>query len=908
MIGLLGSGASSAANQMLLVGAGLTAVGAAFTAAGAAGVAFFADATSAAVEYNRQTSLTLTQIDQVGVTVDQVGAIAKRVAHDIPAPFDQMQKSLYDIFSSMNVNVSQAETLLTEFSKGAVAGQVDIQDAARSSISIMNAFKIPVENVNHVMDVQFQLVRKGVGTYGEFAATIGRVTPSAVAAGQSLESMSGMLAFLTRNGLSTAMAATSAARAMDLLARPATTKNLEAMGVKTKDASGNFLQMRDIIGQLVNDKGWNKLTGPELKQAFTDVFGGQGTIQARRFFDLVIPNFQEFSSLTDDMANSAGAMGTAYDTMSETTASKLQLLSNRFDILKVNIGEKLMPVIEKVADFFMRLADAWESLSPGMQDLIVKVVAFASVMSIVVGIIFVAVGLYLIFAAAASIAGVALSSIGIVIGAVIVGFLALVAVGYLIISNWSTLVDFFSGLFDPIVGSVQTGVEAIRSAISTAFDWITNTAIPALGNAWTWVTGKIGEFVGWLQGTALPFVQYWVQSILEQFNLFANWWTEHVGPVIGAVGELLGAIGTRISEAMSTIWNIIQIGWDIIQNITNAVWPPLRDLIINTWNEISTGVSSAMNTIWNIIQIAWDIIQNIITFATGFIKMIIDTFGDNIVDGFQIVWDLIKGIVEGALLFVQGIIQTVTGIIQGDWGKVWEGIKNILQGAWNVMFAIVSSAIELIANIIRVVIDTIAGFFGSSWDNIRNVLANAWNGMVNAVTGSVAQILTTVSGMPGQIIGFLQGIDLFGIGKSILESLLNGLKNAWENIVGFLSGLADKIKELKGPPAKDAKLLVNNGMLVMGSLGEGLDRGWNRVEKQLNSYNPAIQGIINTSGPVGKSGTGTRLTGSITVQSGAFQFNIDNATEDTKRMVQEGIQAAMTQLADQMQGFDEGMG
>src|SRR5690606_32665351 len=135
--------------------------------------------------------------------------------------------------------VSGAEMILRGFSRGAVAGQVELTDAGRATIAILNAWGLEAEEINRVMDVQFQLVRKGVGDYSEFATTIGNSIPAAVAAGQSVESLSGMLAFMTRQGLSAARASTSAARALELVARPNVQKNLEDYGVTVKDANGN---------------------------------------------------------------------------------------------------------------------------------------------------------------------------------------------------------------------------------------------------------------------------------------------------------------------------------------------------------------------------------------------------------------------------------------------------------------------------------------------------------------------------------------------------------------------------------------------------------------------------------------------------------------------------------------------
>jgi len=181
-VGGLGNPANASAAALFNLGAALTGVGVTLGTIGAAGLAFFNDATDAAIAYNREAALTKTQVTEVGVSVSDLADIGRRVAGEIPAPFDQMQTALYDIFSSVDVGVNEAERLLRKFSIGAVAGQVDIQTAARSTISILNAYQLPVTEVNRIMDLQFQLVRKGVGTYEEFNTALGRAIPAALSA------------------------------------------------------------------------------------------------------------------------------------------------------------------------------------------------------------------------------------------------------------------------------------------------------------------------------------------------------------------------------------------------------------------------------------------------------------------------------------------------------------------------------------------------------------------------------------------------------------------------------------------------------------------------------------------------------------------------------------------------------
>lgn len=223
-----------AAESQMRRGQALATGGVAIAGMGLVGVAAFNNMADAAVVFNQEAALTLTQTDNVKTSVGALKDLAKEVALAIPVPFEQIQTALYDIFSSMDVSMDEARTLVMEFSKAAVAGNVDLQTASRGTIAILNAFGMEASQVTHVNDLMFQMVRKGVGTYDEFAGAIGRALPATVRAGQSFETLGGMMTFLTRNGLSTQMAATSAARALEAMAHPKTVERLEAMGIAVK--------------------------------------------------------------------------------------------------------------------------------------------------------------------------------------------------------------------------------------------------------------------------------------------------------------------------------------------------------------------------------------------------------------------------------------------------------------------------------------------------------------------------------------------------------------------------------------------------------------------------------------------------------------------------------------------------
>lgn len=679
-----------AAQKHIDQGKALVGIGAGIATVGAIGLQWLNDATKAASDYNQQVAYTKTQTDKVQVSMEELGEIGKQVARTIPVPFEEIQSGLYDIFSSMDVTVPQAKNLLTEFSKAAVAGQTDLQTASRGSISILNAWKLPASEVNRVNDVMFRLVQKGVGTYGDFSKAIGRAIPSTVRAGGSIEDLAGMMAFMTRNGLSTAQAATSAGRAFDAMSNPATEKHMKALGLTTRNAKGEFKPMTQIVEELNGKLG--KMTAPQRAEAMKALFlGSGGTIQARRFFDLAIPGFKELNLRTSEMHNSAGTMEGAYKTMFETPQSQMVLMQNKYKAMRVEIGEQLLPIKMKLVGAITKLLDAWNNLSPGQQKFIAIAALVVVGLTILVGVVLIVVGGILMLMGAAALAGVALGAvIGIVLAviAVIVGLSLLV---WEVIQNWSAIKKFFVDLWNDIyrifVGAIRSynnTMDAWGQSVRDFFSNLWNTVWRATTTAWNntinflaalpsramnAISRLAGMVLSWANRTASnaynTFVR-WLTSLLQWLAAFPGRALNTISRLISQMANWAARAATGARTAMiQGMNNMLRWLIGLPQRIRNAIPSP---------GTILSGIGSAiMRGLLNGIQSQIDNLQGMLSNITG---MIPDFKGPAAKDKMLLV--------NAGRLTMQGY---VNGIKQGI-----PGVKSTLQGLTNRIPSVVSAS------------------------------------------------------------------------------------------------------------------------------------------------------------------------------------------------------------------------
>lgn len=467
----------AAGHAIMANSSAIIATGAAMTYFGARATAAYATTVQSAIDYEQQARRTLTQVDNQSASLERVSEMGKRIANTVPVAFEQIQPAMYDVFSSIDVGMRGAAKLTRQFSKDAVGGTTELATATRANLAIMNAYKLGVEDVTDVSDFMFQLVRKGVGSYEEFAKTIGRAIPSARRAGQSYETLGAMLAFMTRNGLSAAMASTSAARALDAISHPKTVERLEKIGIHVKNMRGEFRPLPKILDEM-NDK-FGKMTAPERAKALQELFKSSGgTIQARRFFDQYFKNADEFNQRTREMANSAGAAEEAFNTMAQSPQAKLQQLKNDWMLLRIELGEHLMPIAMRIVETVNGWIDAFKNLSPETQRFIAIATGVGLVLVTVTGALTVGVGVIGLYVGAIKAMGGAVAATTGKLGLLGTGITASVGMMYAAKESTSTTAKAFSVLGAAAWGGVAGF--AVGGPIGAAI----GAGIGGLGGLW----------------------------------------------------------------------------------------------------------------------------------------------------------------------------------------------------------------------------------------------------------------------------------------------------------------------------------------------------------------------------------------------------------------------------------------
>ena len=406
------------------------------------------------------------------------------------------------------------------------------------------------------------------------------------------------------------------------------------------------------------------------------------------------------------------------------------------------------------------------------------------------------------------------------------------------------------------------------------------TAVAALTAALVWFftqteTGQQiwSSFVDWIkqawQGIADFFVGLW-SGISEGASTL---W-DGVVTAWNAYIESLKAMWTAVVTFFSDLWVSIQeaasVAWTTITTVVMAIVQPFIDGFMNIWNNISDGLTQIWEGIKMIFQGAWEFIKSIFL---GAILIIIDLVTGNfnqlgadlsliwegIQNGISMIWEGIKtyfsGVVDVIVGYATGVFENFSNVLS----TIWEFIKTAASMAWEWIKSTVSNLITGLIQGAQNLWNNFVSFLSSLWENIKSTASAAWAGLKSLVLGfinglvsgaqtawnNMKQGVTNVVNSVTNIFKGLANINLWEAGKAILNGFLGGLKSAWEGVTNFVGGIANWIRDHKGPIDYDRKLLIPAGDAIMQGLDQGLQERFKGVKETVGGIAGEISDVFS---------------------------------------------------------------
>ena len=313
----------------------------------------------------------------------------------------------------------------------------------------------------------------------------------------------------------------------------------------------------------------------------------------------------------------------------ETMAAKMSQLKARITQVAIEIGEMLMPYIEKAMDFIEGLVEKWKALDDEQQESILKFAAIAAAIGpvlVVIGTLISSIG-SIVSAGGSLISGIGtlltklgglsgvLSALASPIG-IVVAAIAALAAGFLYL--YTTNEDFRK--------SIKETVDKLKENFGRILE-IVKPQLDALGEAFKGLMDMLAPAFEFLFTTAVAFISGIIEAISPIIDVVTNV-IEFITNIVQAFFALMqGDFSSFGSFMMAAIQNVLNAITGILQAIVNfwlaffkTFGVNLKILFTNIWNGVKIVVTTVVTAIKEIIEEKWTAIKEWITETITAIK------------------------------------------------------------------------------------------------------------------------------------------------------------------------------------------------------------------------------------------------------------------------------------------------
>jgi phage-related protein len=372
---------------------------------------------------------------------------------------------------------------------------------------------------------------------------------------------------------------------------------------------------------------------------------------------------------------------------------------------------------------------------------------------------------------------------------------------------WTTIRDFFVDTWNGIVDKAKR----IWGAISDFFENLWDDISGYFVKIWDDIASSAEEIWTWIVDTFRFIWEPLVDIAKSIFSIVVDLFVIIFGGLAIVAIAIWDAIVAGVKDAWNTITSFLTLAWNAIKTAFHAVWDPIAEFFSWIWGKVTEEVQTAWDTITSFLSIAWDAIST----------------------AFHAIWDPIAE-------FFTTFWNVISQAAQMAWGE----ITGFLTEAWN----------------------TISSIASDIWNGIANFFRDIWNSkIVTAVRDGVGNVVDWIRGLPGRIWEIVKdaGKWLWDAGKKVITGFLDGLKNAFRAVRDWIGGIADWVRDNKGPPEKDAKLLIPAGEAIMTGFLQGLQSKEMVIQRFLESFAVDIERGIG--GVTSAMNTASNLSASSTL-------------------------------------------
>lgn len=415
--------------------------------------------------------------------------------------------------------------------------------------------------------------------------------PVAGSLGIAMDDLSLAIGLMGNAGIKGSQAGTALRGGLTNLVKPSNdaAKAMEKYGVeviKTESGSVDFMgtmdNLREKLGNLDETTQANALATIFGKEAMS---GWASVINASE---------EDFNKLSNAILESNGTAENMADTMMGGAKGAITEMKSALEGVAITIGEKLLPHIEKAADFVSKLCTKFQNLNPETQNTILILGGIAAA----IGPVLVILGLLISFVGKVGFAFATMSPI---------------------IANAGGVVAFLTGGLSgliSIMGSVLVPIVAVVGAIG-----IFVAAIVKAYKENESFRNKVNEVFSQIQSIISNVMSIVKDVISMAWGLIKVVWNNGLSQILGLASSILTSIVGFFTSKLNTATSVVKTAISLIKAIFSGDFQGAANIVNTVLQKIVNGFNEKMENAKNKVNNAIQKIKSFFNFSWSLPKL-----------------------------------------------------------------------------------------------------------------------------------------------------------------------------------------------------------------------------------------------------------------------------------------------
>jgi TP901 family phage tail tape measure protein len=701
-----------------------------------------------------------------GTKMQELSALALKMGQDTTFSATEASAGMLELLKS-GLSVEQ---VMGGGLKGALdlaaAGNISVAEAAIVGSTALNAFKDDGLSMSDAADILAGAANASAADVGSLALGLSQASAVAAGVGLTFEDTATALALFANNGLKGSDAGTSL-KTMLLNLQPTTKEQIalfDKLGLTTAEGTSAFFDQQGKLKSLSEIAGLlqgslSGMTDAQKLSTLETIFGSDAIRAANIVFK---EGSDGVKKLKDQMAN-VSAEEVAKARMDSFKGS-VEQMKGSLETAGIVIGDKILPILEKLAGLVKGVADWFVKLNPDVQN---TILIFLGVAAAIGPVLLVIAGVSALISLLIPVAAFLGTTIGVLMAAFLLvplAIAAVIAIGVILYKHWDEIKAF---------------------------------AIKTWGAITQFITGflvSIGTSISGFIERAKTYFNDFVESIkygFTQIPVVINDAKDKIWAFIVSIGEFFHSIPGLVSETVTSIGKFFSDGWDNIIKVVSEFIPKLGTMILDFLVFLAYNFGFGLGTI---VKFFMDLPGRIIGAVIELTTMVIQGW---------------KNIIDFVIVEVPKLIMSIVTFFSELPGKISIILQNLWQAISDKWAAVRANTVAWLA----IVVSTVINFFQELPGNVSRILQNVWQAISDKWAAVKTNTVAWFSIIVGQIASFLSGIP--GTVASYLSSAVSAAANAargiynavvntvaqipgqlvgiWNSIISYISGLWNRL-------------------------------------------------------------------------------------------------------------------